>query len=199
MAVKKVITPVFRVSFPHVFAAQTFKDKATGAQSEPKFGVTAVFDVKYIEANPREKVRWNGMMALANEAALEFFKKPLDKLPANFKKPVRDGEEKEELAGFGPGLKFCSITSKMRPGIVAADGVTPVTDADAFYPGCYARATVTAYGYDNVGKGVAFGLNNLMFVRDGERLDSRTDAADDFADLGEEPEQQAAGGEDAFS
>ena len=57
-----------------------------------------------------------------------------------------------------------------------------IEDREAFYPGCYARASVTAYAYDNVSKGVAFGLSNLMFVKDGERLDSRTDPTEDFGE-----------------
>jgi len=183
----KVITPVFRVCFPNVFRPRPQKND-DGTEGAPKYGVTAVWDPKRIAAIAAEQKRWDAMMRIADEAAMEMFKKPLSKLPANFKRPIRDGAEKEHLDGFGPGLVFASLTSKMKPGIVAADGVTPIEDEEGFYPGCYARASVVAYAYDNKGKGVAFGLNNLMFVRDGERLDSRTDAADDFKDLGEEPE-----------
>jgi len=180
MAVKKIITPVFRVSFPNVFEATSYQGGA------PKYGVTAVFDPEtFSEA---DKVRWQEMMSPADEASLERFKKPLEKLPANFKKPVREGSEKEGLAGFGEGLVFCSFTSRNKPGIVNVDGVTAIEDDADFYPGCYARATINAYAYENVGKGVAFGLQNLKKIKDGERLDSRTDASDDFGDLGEEEE-----------
>lgn len=178
MALKKVVTPVFRVSFPSVFEASSYQGGA------PKYGLTAVFEPGTFSKD--EKQRWAAMTALADEASKDFFQKPLAKLPANFKQPIRDGAEKEDLEGFGEGMKFCSITSKMRPGVVASDGVTPIVDSEDFYPGCYARATISAYAYDNVGKGVAFGLQNLKKVKDGDRLDSRTDAADDFADLGEE-------------
>lgn len=172
--VKKVQTPIFRASFPQVFEAKAMQEGQT-----PKFSVCAVFEPG--KFTPAEKAKWDAMMALADEVSMEKFKKPVDKLPGNFKKPVRDGEEKEDLEGFGPGKKFCNFSSRMRPGIVDRDR-TPITNPDEFYPGVYARATITAYAYDNQGKGVAFGLQNLQKVKDGDRLDSRTDAADDFED-----------------
>jgi hypothetical protein len=119
-----------------------------------------------------------------DEVSLERHKKKMSDLPGNFKRAIRDGAEKEDLEGYGPGKVFANISSKMRPGLIDRDG-TPITNADDFYPGCFARATVTAYAYDmNGGKGVALGLQNLQKVRDGERLDSRTDAAADFENDG---------------
>lgn len=177
MALKKIVTPVFRVSFPAVFEPSSYQG------GPEKYSVTAVFEPETF--NDADKKRFAEMQALADDAAKDFFKKPLDKLPANYKRPLRDGAEKEDLQGFGAGTTFCNISSKMRPGVVDQNR-DPIVDSEDFYPGCYARATVSAYAYDNVGKGVAFGLQNLIKVKDGERLDSRTDAADDFADLGEE-------------
>jgi hypothetical protein len=55
-------------------------------------------------------------------------------------------------------------------------------------------ATLTAYAYDTAGNiGVAFGLQNLQFVRDGEeRFDGRTNAADDF-DVIDDPDASIDG------
>lgn len=171
--VKKVSTPIFRVSFPSVFEASSYEGGA------PKFSVCAVFTPALF--TPNDKLLWEAMKALADEVSVEKFKKKLAQLPANFKKPFRDGEEKADLEGFGEGKVFCNLSSKMRPGIIDRDR-TIITNPEDFYPGCYARATITAYAYDNVGKGVAFGLQNLQKIKDGDRLDSRTDAADDFSD-----------------
>ena len=171
--VKKVVTPVFRVSFPAVFEAKSFEGSA------PKFSVAAIWTPKLF--TPREKELWDAMLALADEVSIERFKKKMGDLPANFKKAIRDGEEKADLGGYGPGTMFANLSSKMRPGLIDRDRA-PITDPDDFYPGCYARATITAYSYDNKGKGVAFGLQNLQKVKDGERLDSRTDATEDFGD-----------------
>ena len=170
--VKKITTPIFRVSFPSVFEAKAMEEGQT-----PKFSVCAVFDPSKFTARDREL--WNAMQALGDEVSLDKFKKKLNQLPANFKKPFRDGAEKADLVGFGEGKIFCNFSSKMRPGLIDRDNA-PITNADDFYPGCYARATITAYAYDNKGKGVAFGLQNLQKLRDGDRLDSRTDASEDF-------------------
>lgn len=171
--VKKVVTPVFRVSFPAVFEAKSFDN------GPPKFSVSAVWDPsRFTDA---EKKLWQGMLDLCDEVSLERFKKKMGDLPGNFKKAIRDGAEKADLAGYGEGLMFANLSSKMKPGLIDRDR-TPILDAEDFYPGCYARATITAYSYDNKGKGVAMGLQNLQKVKDGERLDSRTDASEDFDD-----------------
>jgi hypothetical protein len=167
----KLITPVFRVSFPSVFAASAYEGGV------PKFSVCAVWEPA--KFTPRDKQLWASMQNLADEVSMDKFKKKLAALSANFKKPFRDGEEKAELSGFGDGKVFCNLSSKQRPGLIGLNG-NPIIDPEDFYPGCYARATITAYAYDNVGKGVALGLQNLQKIKDGERLDNRTDPNDDF-------------------
>lgn len=171
--VKKVQTPIFRVSFPAVFEAKSFDGGA------PKFSVSAIWDPRRF--TPAEQKLWQSMLDLADEVSLERFKKKMADLPGNFKKALRDGAEKADLAGYGEGLMFANLSSKMKPGLIDRDR-TIITNPEDFYPGCYARATITAYSYDNKGKGVAFGLQNLQKIADGERLDSRTDAAEDFGD-----------------
>lgn len=169
--VTKLLTPVFRVSFPSVFEASSYEG------GTPKFSVCAVWEPSKFTA--KDKVLWKAMQDLADQVSVDKFKKKLAQLPANFKKPFRDGDEKADLVGFGEGKVFANLSSKMRPGLIFLDR-TPILDAEDFYPGCYARATITAYAYDNVGKGIAFGLQNLQKIKDGERLDSRTNAEDDF-------------------
>lgn len=173
MASKKVVTPVFRVSFPSVFEPTSFEGGA------PKYEVTALFDPDKFTA--KDKERWKAILELADEVSMERFKKKMSALPGNFKRAVRDGGEKSDLGGFEEGKPFARLSSKMKPGLIDQDRAE-IMDKEEFYPGCYARATITCYAYDNVGKGVAFGLQNLQKVADGERLDSRTDALEDFED-----------------
>jgi hypothetical protein len=176
--VTRYVTPVFRLSFPNLFEAHAMDE-----QSKPKFGLTAVWNpAKFTEA---DKKRWKAIMAALDAESKRAFKKAWKDLPANFKTGVRDGAEKANLEGFGEGTKFANITTKMRPGVIDAgkSKIGPEEgNADDIYPGCYCRATVTVYSYDNKGKGVALGLMNVQKVADGERLDSRTDAAEDFED-----------------
>ena len=74
-----------------------------------------------------------------------------------------------------------------------------ITDPDEVYAGAIVRASVTSFSYDVSGnKGVSFALNNVQKIRDGERLDGRARAQDDFqadpnakADLADmEPESE---------
>lgn len=184
--VKQVLTPVFRVSFPAVFEAKSFDN------GPAKFSVSAVWDPTLFTA--KEKKLWDAMVGLCDEVSLERFKKKMDDLPGNFKKAIRDGAEKADLAGYGEGKLFANLSSKMKPGIVDLTGA-PITNPDEFYPGCYARAFVTAYSYDNKGKGVAMGLQNLQFIKDGERLDARTDAGAAFAEADDVDDLDRFGGD----
>lgn len=174
-AFKKLVTPVFRASFPNLFVPKAMQEGQT-----PKYSVSAVFEPDTM--NEADKKRWQAILDLIDETTMEKFKKKASQLPGNYKQAIRDGSEKAELEGYGDGKKFANLTSKMKPGVVDANGVD--MSPDDIYPGCYLRATVSAYAYDmNGGKGVALGLQNIRFVRDGERLDARTDAGEDFKDV----------------
>lgn len=161
-----VMTPEFRVSFPAVFKPKRQKGDAT---SEPKYGLTMLFpkgaDLSKLKAAAQEvvKEKWG------------------DKPPKNLRSPFRDQGEKE-YEGYEEGAVFVSASSKQKPGLVDRQR-QDIIDETEFYPGCYARATVRAFAYDNNGnKGVAFGLNNVQKLRDGDPLGGRTRAQDDFAD-----------------
>lgn len=191
----KIFTPLFRAAFVNVFStAKPMKD--SDPNKEQKYEITAIFTPAMF--TQKDKDRFLAMKKIANDASMEKFKKPLTGLPANFHRPFRDGVEKEHLGGFGAGTIFAKLTSKFKPGIVGSDGKTIITDPGAIYAGCYCIATVNAYGFDNVSKGVKFGLQNLMFVRDGERLDNRSSADEDFEEEGLEAETVGADNDDLF-
>lgn len=186
---RKVITPIFRLTFPALFERERPMENQT---SKPKYALTAVFEPSKFDA--ADKKRWADLQAILDEESMAAFKRPMAKLPDNFKKPIRDGAEKEHLDGFGEGTKFAKMSSHRPPGVVLSDGQTPVTfipgdqssiDAanDIMYSGCYCRASVTAYAFDNIAKGVALGLHNVMFVRDGDRLDGRSNPTEDFGEV----------------
>jgi hypothetical protein len=179
-----LITPVFRVSFPKVFEPESYNGGAA------KYSVAAIWDPE--KFTTAEKKQWQAILDLCDEVSMERFKKKMSALPGNFKKAIRDGAEKAELAGYGEGKLFANLSSKIRPGLIDRNKA-PILDASDFYPGCYARATVAAYSYDqNGGRGVALGLQNLQKIAEGDRLDSRTDATDDFSDYGDDDDRWGA-------
>lgn len=169
---KAIYTPPFRVSFPNVYRPSSYDGGA------PKYSLVGLFyPAKF---NDLHRKAWTEVGRIANEAALEKFKKPIKDFPDNFRKPFRKGEEKEHLDGYGPGCIFFSMSSKQAPGIVDKNkGIVLETD---FYPGCWARASVTAFAYDNKGKGVSFGLHNIQKLGEGESFSGRIAAEEDFGD-----------------
>ena len=106
--------------------------------------------------------------------------------------PLRKGSEKPGIDGITPDCRFARAKSNNKPEVIGPDK-RPLTDQSKIYGGCYARASVTAYAFENETKGVALALNNVMKTRDGEPFGSRTNAADDFANV-----ESAAGGADAL-
>lgn len=123
----------------------------------------------------------------------------------NLRLPIRDGDKEFEAGDRGPEYKGCffvNATSKNKPGCVKAQKDSrpvPVFDPDDFYSGCYGRADVNFFPYNQAGnRGVGVGLNNLMMVKEGERLDGRMKAEDAFEtytgeDTGEETSEAASG------
>jgi hypothetical protein len=64
-----------------------------------------------------------------------------------------------------------------------------------FYSGCFARATVRAFAYSNKGNnGVAFGLQNIQKLRDGDPLGGRTRPSDDFQAVGDAGDSSSGAG-----
>ena len=169
---KAVFTPPFRVSFPNIFRPSSYQG------GEAKYSLVMLFyPANFSEVH---KTAWREVGRIANEAAIDAFKKPLKDLPDNFRKPFRKGEEKEHLDGYGPGCVFFSASSKQAPGVIDRNKAN-VLEAD-FYPGCWARASISAFAYDNKGKGVAFGLHNLQKLGEGANFSGRVAAEEDFGD-----------------
>jgi hypothetical protein len=169
------ITPEARASYPHLFVARP------GLDGEPKFSCVFIFEegtdltaVKRIILAAAEE-KWPGK-------AKAMFKS------GQLRNPLRsDWEEK----GYPENSVFLTASSKKQPGVVAPwpgeDGrPEPITDPNKVYPGSYIRGSIRAYAYDVRGnKGVTFNLNNVQFLRDGERLDSSVDARDEFEAIAE--------------
>lgn len=181
---KSIPTPAFRVSFPWVFEPQPPME---GSPGEPKYSVVMLFDT-----NAQKTAEYKNLEKLAHAAAKEKFG---DKLKPDgngwykvggkaLRHPLRSGEEKPDLEGYGDGAVFAAASSKMQPGLVDARLLRIISKdvgPEGFYAGCYARATVTAYGYDKAGnQGVAFGLQNLQKLRDGVSFSGRVAAENDF-------------------
>lgn len=96
------------------------------------------------------------------------------------KLPLRDGDLERDDEAYADSM-FINANSDIAPQVVDKN-VKPILDRDEVYSGCYANVSVTFYAFSVDGnKGVAAGLGNIQKVRDGERIDGRVSAAQEFA------------------
>jgi hypothetical protein len=174
-----ILTPEGRVSYPNLF------EPKADPSGRLRYGAVLIFD---------KKVDLSDLTKAAKEALEQRWgvkaKGMLQR--GELRWPIRDGATKD-AAGYGPDTVFLNLTTFSQPGVVdryAGPAGRPrvITDPRVIYPGCYARAAVGVYAYDKSGnKGVAFGLNALQFLRDGDRLDGRRAPQDEFEAIEGEP------------
>ena len=162
---KRVVTPECTISFPRLYVPEA------GPQGgDPKYSAALVFD----QGTDVTALKMAANIAGIEKFGEEGFKELLRS--STFKIPFRTDVEGK---GYPEGSMFFNATSKQRPGVVGPD-VQEISDPSVVYAGCRVKASVTAFGFDNVSKGIAFALNNVQFLRDGERLDSRVAASEEF-------------------
>ncbi len=177
-ALKRMQTPVFRVSFPNLFKPAAF------GKNEPKFSVTGI--IRPSEFTPDDAQKWGALLAellLQMRATLYASYNPGD---PNIRWPVRSGMEpkKAPIAGYGPGTEFFVMSSSIEvPPQVVLQNLLPASPADV-YAGCWCRATVIPFAYSNEGQGGGFLLGNVQKVRDDEAFGaSAVDPSSEFEQL----------------
>lgn len=104
---------------------------------------------------------------------------------AAIKLPLRDGDIERDDDAY-KGHYFINANSTTPPQIVD-QRVQPILDRSQVYSGCYARVSINFYAFNSNGnKGVAAGLGNIQFVRDGEPLGGQVSASDEFETLADD-------------
>lgn len=165
----RIVTPLARLSYPNLFKPA----KPMSEGQEAKYQCELIFppgtDLSALKkvASDCAKAKW------------------ADKVPKNLRTPFRKGDEDRDGKDGYEGAIFIGARSKDKPGIVVGPNREECLDQSEVYGGCYVRASITAFAYSNAGNnGVAFALNNVWKVKDGEPFGSRRSAEDDFADAG---------------
>ena len=163
-----IITPAFRVAYSNVWEPRT--NETTGQKS---YSVCMIFSK-------------STDLTEMKDACRAFLRDKFGKdIPKGVKIPFRDGD-KERDTKKRPEFKnsiFVNAKTKFRPDIIDRHK-EPIVDEDDFYSGCYARASVNVYWFENKGnKGLSFGLRNLQKLRDGEKLSAGRDATQDFEEV----------------
>ncbi len=163
-----LISPIGRVSHPHVFEVNEYEGRRT-------FNITLLI--------PKDHPWIKETQAKMEAALKELFK---GKMPKNWQNPIKDGDDEAEEKGkpefAGNYLVKFACSEDRRPGVVDQNR-EPITDKSKLYAGCYARVSHTIYAYNHSSgtKGVRLTLNNVQFCKDGERFGAATpDAEDEF-------------------
>lgn len=84
--------------------------------------------------------------------------------------PFKDQGEMTKYEGYVAGGIFLTVTADRQPAFVD-QRMAPIVDKDKAYPGGWYIASIRPFAYDKgVNKGVAFGLQSLMFIADDKNL-----------------------------
>ncbi|MBC2723232.1 DUF2815 family protein [Desulfosporosinus sp.] len=163
----KVVTGKVRFSYANVWEPKSINggdEKYSVSIIIPKTDMKTIADIK----------------AAIERAKKDGTSKFGGKVPANLKLPLRDGDVDRPDDEAYKDSYFINANSKDRPGIVDKN-VKAILDPSEFYSGCYGRASITFFAFNQNGsKGIACGLQNLQKLSDGEPLSGRSRAEDDF-------------------
>lgn len=173
----RVLTPEFRVSYPHVFKPSVMK----GTNNAPKYSITMLFSKDSNLDIIKNAIR---------DAKIARFGADKNSWPKTIRSPVEDGDSaKSDGSERGEGYEGhwaikASTNEDQRPGVVD-ENVQPILDQSKFYPGCYARAYVYAYVWEfpkGSGKfGVGFILDHVQKLRDGKSFGGKKPADQVFS------------------
>ena len=169
----KIVTGKVRFSYVTIF-----EPKAVDG-GDPKYSVQLL-----IPKSDTDTV--NKINAAMNEAAEKFrAKNGAASLPAKPVNPIHDGDGVKPNTGepYGPECHGCyvlSVSSTQRPVIVDAFR-NEITNPAEVYSGCYGRAAINFYGYNNRKKGIGAGLLSIQKLCDGEPFGT-VGSASDFDD-----------------
>lgn len=144
-----------RLSYPQLFVAK-----------EPEPGKEPVFSATFLLNKKEHKSLIDQIEKMTERVALDKFKKKVTLK----RRPLRDGNEKDDKEGYGDEVMFIGARNTKRPVVVDRD-MTPLTKDDPKpYAGCIVNATVRFFAYDHStgGKGVSASLRAVQFVKDGE-------------------------------
>ncbi len=160
-----------RFSYANVFAP-----RENGLGGKPKYSVTLLIPKAY-----KKQLK---AIEKAIEAAKEqgIASKWGGKLPKFKNEVLRDGDEEYPDKPEYEGMMFISAKSDRKPQIVDAN-LQEIMDEDEFYSGCWGRASVNFFPYNNEQKGISAGLGNLQKTKDDTPFGGGgRSAASDFGD-----------------
>ena len=167
---------------------------------EVRFSYCSIFSKRQNPDGTQGKYGCCVIIPKTNTQAVELFKQAFEnakasgkttkwggKVPAKAQIPLHDGDEERPDDPAFEGCYYFNCSSNNAPGVRIKDELGEVVEAlddSEFYSGCYGAVTVNLFPYSASGNnGVGVGLNNVIKLRDGERLSGGRSADADFADI----------------
>lgn len=173
----RVVTGKVRFSYVNLFEPRAF-----GENQKAKYSVMLL--IPKSDIGTIERIN-KAIAAAAQEGASTKFQ---GKVPAILKTTFKDadkdtnndGEVFKDVWDYTANHYIINVSSERKPGVVDAD-LNPIINPSEIYSGCYGRASITFFAYNNNGnKGISAGLNNVQLLEEGEPLGSTTSAEQDF-------------------
>ena len=175
----RVVVPC-RISFANIWEPKSING------SDPKYSVSCLIH----KSDKDTLMKINAAIEAAKELGMT--KKWGGKIPPNLKTPIHEGNIDRPDDPAYKDVVFFNASSKDAPQVVDRKKQL-VTDPLMVYSGCFCNVSVNFYPFLAGGnKGVAVGLGNIQFVKDGEQLAGRTSAASDFDEIEGEDDGFAA-------
>lgn len=181
----KCVIGKVRASYVHLFQPHSINTDGSNA----KYSVSLII--------PKTDTAMIGKIKECIKAAymIGMASKWKNKKPDPYKSPLRDGDTQRSDNPEYADSYFISASCKTKPGVCKKTGtkvedgkkkniISPITDENELYSGCWIYASVNFYPFSASGnKGVACGLDNVLKIEDGEMLGGRASAESDFGDM----------------
>ncbi len=172
----EVTTAAVRVQFPHFFDPYTPPKRKNDPTYVPKYEGVLLFDM----SNETQMASLKELKGLAADATR---RKWGDETPDPLRSPFRDADKEKKTYDGYAGHIFVRVATKFEPKIINL-AKERITDPTQIYAGCWIRARVHAWAYDNESDGINIGLGNVLFVKDDEAFSGGgSDPTEDFADF----------------
>lgn len=172
-----ITTGKVRASYVHIFQPRIPKNK-NESEGDPRYSVTLLIP-------KTDNQTLNAIFAEIEKTKLESAQKVFNgNVPPMCKIPIYDGDGIRPSTGepFGDECKghmVMTASAKQKPLIIGLDMNDIINPAEV-YSGCYIRANINFFAYNNQSKGIGCGLNAVQKIEDGEPLTARVSAEEAF-------------------
>ena len=178
-----------RLSFPALFTPKAFKSAPGEQPKTPGYSASFILDKKEHAKLIKDIKR------IIDHLVKTELKK--NRLPSD-KVCLRDGEDKEDVDGYGPDVMYLSSGSRNRPAVVDRKANDITEESGMVYAGCYVNASVRLWAQNNdFGKRVNAELRGVQFLRDGDPFGGdRFDPKEEFGSVEDDDDDYDVGADD---